>query len=79
MDSFPVYLLQLDDKINVVFPDDRQDIGHTEFWEATVSHVVAQFFKLPQAKLRDLPYSQRRARIVGATVYYGEEPDPAWL
>lgn len=79
MDTFPIYLLQFGDETRVVFPYDREDIGHTEFWETTVSHVLADYFKLPQTAVRDLPYSQRRARVVGNTVYYGEEPVPALL
>ena len=79
MNSFPIYLLKLGDETRVVFPDDRSDLGHTDFWEETISHLVAAFFHLPQAKLRDLPYCQRRARIVEAKVYYGETPDPILL
>ena len=41
--------------------------------------LVADFFHVPQAVLRDMPYCQRRARIVGNTVYYGEESDPVLL
>lgn len=76
MDTYPVYLLRLGKKWNVVFPENKEDIGHTDFWEKTVAHLVAKHFKIPQAKLTNLPYSQRRARIVGNTVYYGGRPEP---
>lgn len=70
--SYPIYLLQLGKKWKIVFPDGKVDIGHCDFWEQTVSFMVAEFFKVPQRKLLNLPYSQRRARICGNTVYYGE-------
>jgi len=77
--SFPIYMLWLDDAWKVVFPKNHADIGHTEFWEQTVSHIVAQHFGIPQKKLDNLPYCQRRARVVGNTVYYGGRPDPTLL
>jgi hypothetical protein len=77
--TYPVYLLQLGDELRIVFPADKSDIGHTDFWEQTASHIVAQHYGIPQRKLVNLPYCQRRARIVGNTVYYGEQPDPALL
>lgn len=69
--SFPIYLLRLGKEWRIVFPDDQNDIGHTEFWEQTVSHLVAKYFGIPQPKLVNLPYCQRRARIVDDTVYFG--------
>ena len=79
MESFPVYILKLGNETRIVFSEDLLDIGHTDFWEETVSQLVADFFHVPQAVLRDMPYCQRRARIVGNTVYYGEESDPVLL
>jgi len=79
MDSYPVYLLRLNKKWRVIFPENREDIGHTDFWEQTVSRLVASQFKVPHAKLANLPYSQRRARIVGNTAYYGGRHDPDLL
>lgn len=78
MDSFPLYLLKLGDW-QVVFPDDRADIGHTDFWEQTVSQIVARHYHIPQRRLANLPYCQRRARVVGSTVYYGGKHDAALL
>ena len=77
--TFPVYLLQLGEEWKVVFPENRRDIGHTEFWERTVSHIVALHFGIHQTKLANLPYCQRRARIVGNKVYYGETHKPELL
>ncbi len=75
MNTFPVYLLQLDDTIQVALPEGKEDIGHSEFWGRTVSHIVAKHYNIPQVKLANLPYCQRRARIVDNTCYYGETPD----
>jgi hypothetical protein len=71
--SFPIYLLRCDGQWNVVFPQDRSDIGHTEFWEQSVSQIVANYYGIPAIKLANLPYCQRRARIVGNKVFYGED------
>jgi hypothetical protein len=79
MPTYPVYLLQLGDTIQVVFPEDKSDIGHADFWEQKVSLLVAKQYSVPQAKLANLPYCQRRARIVDDKCYYGETPDPTLL
>jgi len=76
---FPVYLLRHGREWQVVFPEDRSDIGHTDFWEQTVSHIVAKQFRIPQPMLANMPYCERRARIVGDKVYYGGRPDPDLL
>lgn len=79
MGIFPVYFLQIGDTLQVVFPEDKEDIGHTEFWEGTVSHIVSKHYNVPQAELANLPYCQRRARIVGDICYYGETPESTLL
>jgi hypothetical protein len=79
MSSFPLYLLRFGKKWKVIFPEDRDDVGHTDFWERTVSYLVAQHYGIPVAKLGNLPYCQRRARVVGNRVYYGGKPDPELL
>jgi hypothetical protein len=77
MNSFPLYLLKLGDDWKVVFPEDRADIPHPDFWEQTVSHIVARHYRIPQKRLANLPYCQRRARVVGNKVYMGARcPDP---
>jgi hypothetical protein len=77
--SFPIYLLELGKRWRIVFPEGMVEIGHCDFWERSVSFLVAEFFKLPQEKLLNLPYSQRRARICGNKVCYGEEARPSLL
>src|SRR5262249_22816424 len=79
MDIFPIYLLQLGDEWKVIAPEDHQDVSHTNFWAQTVSHIVAKHYRISQKKLANLPYCQRRARIVGNVAYYGETPDPKLL
>lgn len=76
--TFPIYLLRFDGEWEIVFPGD--DIGHADFWEQTVSFLVAERFGIPQKKLENLPYCQRRARIVEPDIiYYGGKPDPDLL
>jgi hypothetical protein len=79
MQSYPIYLLKLGDTIQVVFPEDKEDIGHTEYWENVVSHLVAKHYRIPQAELANLPYCQRRARVVGDSCLYGGKADPTLL
>lgn len=79
MSTFPLYLLRLGDEWQIAFPEDRQDIGHSDFWEQTVSQIVANHYRIPTKRLANLPYSQRRARVVGTNVYYGGKPDPDLL
>jgi hypothetical protein len=79
MRSFPVYILKLDDEWKIVFLDDKADIGHTDFWEQTVSQIVAKHYRIPAKRLTNLPYCQRRARVVGNKVYYGGKANPDLL
>jgi len=79
MTIFPIYLLRFGKNWTVVFPDERADIGHTDFWEQTVSHIVAKHYRIPQKNLLNLPYCQRRARVIGNNVFYGGKHDPALL
>lgn len=79
MGSFPLYLLRFGRRWQVVSPENNEDIGHTEFWECTVSHLVAAYYRVPHRRLANLPYCQRRARVVGDRVYYGGRPDPDLL
>lgn len=77
--TYPLYILQLGEQAQVVFPEGKQDLGHTEFWERTASFIVARYYKISQEWLVNLPYSQRRARVVGQRVYYGGKPDAGLL
>lgn len=72
--TYPIYILDLGGAENViVFPDGKADLDHCDFWEATVARIVARHFRLPFDGLVNLPYCQRRARISGNVVYYGEK------
>jgi len=77
--DFPLYILRLDGEWIVVFPKDRFDLGHTEFWAKVVAQIVAAHYQISVTKLANLPYCQRRARIVGDRVYYGEKQDRTLL
>ena len=79
MQSFPIYLLELGDSLVVCFPEDLTNIDHSAFWEATASRLVAEHYGIPQRLLLNLPYCQRRARIAGKRVYYGEKPEAKML
>jgi hypothetical protein len=79
MKTFPIYLLEFGTEIVVAYPEGFRDVGHTEFWETAASRLVADHFKIPQRLLTNLPYCQRRARVAGNTVYYGEGPDAKLL
>jgi hypothetical protein len=68
-ESYPIYILDND---QIVFPPEKNDIGHCEFWETTVHKIVAELYRIPARKLINLPYCQRRARIYNSKVYYGE-------
>ena len=72
--TYPVYLLDLGGDATIVFPEGKADLDHCDFWEATVARIVARHFCLPVDELANLPYCQRRARISGNVVYYGERP-----
>ena len=79
MQTFPIYLLELGDSLVICYPEDLADTDHSEFWETTASRLVADHYKIPQRLLANLPYCQRRARVVGNRVYYGEKPDAKLL
>ncbi len=69
---YPIYLLDLGGDATILFPEGKADLDHCDFWEATVARIVARHFRLPLEELLNLPYCQRRARICGKVVYYGE-------
>jgi hypothetical protein len=73
MNNYPIYILDLD-KTTIVFPADKEDLDHCEFWEKVVYKQVADHYHVdPSKRLKNLPYCQRRARIVGSRIYYGEK------
>ena len=72
--GFPLYILD-DDTLVVV----DSDMSHCDFWESTVAAIVAEKHGLRLSVLLNLPYCQRRARIVGNRLYCGEDISPALL
>jgi hypothetical protein len=72
--GFPLYILDDDTLIVVV-----SDMSHCDFWESTVAAIVTEKHGLRLSVLLNLPYCQRRARIVGNRLYCGEEVSPALL
>lgn len=71
--SYPIYILDLGgDKYTIVFPENKEDINHSDYWEASVARIVAKHFRLAVEDLVNLCYCQRRARINDGIVYYGE-------
>lgn len=72
--GFPLYILDDDTLVVVV-----SDISHCDFWESTVAAIVAEKNGLRLSVLLNLPYCQRRARIVGHRLYCGEDVSPALL
>lgn len=72
--SYPIYILDLGGTdYSIVFPEGKVDLDHSQFWEDTVVRLVARHFHLPLEELVNMPYCQRRARINGKIVYYGEK------
>ena len=74
--NFPIYILDLSGVDRVVYPEDQIDLNHSDFWTSAVAKIVADHFRLPVKRLLNLPYCQRRARIVvtdkEAAIYFGE-------
>ncbi len=66
--GFPIYILD-DDSIEYL----QEDCDHSRFWSETVSKKVSQNTGIPLRILIDMPYCQRRARVVGSRLYYGEK------
>jgi hypothetical protein len=61
--TYPIYILDLHGEELVVFPKDKADISHSEFWEQTVAPLLAKHVSIPLKPLLNLPYCQRRARV----------------
>lgn len=66
--SFPIYILDDD---TIIFT--KKDLNHVEFWEDEVCEILSQKTNIPKKRLINLPYCQRRARIVGEHLYFGEK------
>ena len=71
--TYPIYILDLHPQELVVFPKDKADIPHSDFWEQTVAPLLARHVSIPLKPLLNLPYCQRRARFSSkGLVFYGE-------
>lgn len=66
--GFPVYILDDD---TIIFL--KEDIGHVEFWEQHVSLVASKKFNISRHLIKNLPYCQRRGRVVLNNFYCGEK------
>lgn len=66
--GFPIYILD-DDTILYT----KKDLNHVDYWDKIVSKTVAEKYGILQKKLVNLPYCQRRARVVGNNFYCGEK------
>ena len=66
--SFPVYIL---DDETILFT--KEDKNHVEFWEATVAKEIAKRLGVHIGEVINIPYCQRRGRVVGENFYCGEE------
>lgn len=72
--TYPIYILDLNHKDMVVFPEMKADIPHPEFWEKDVAAIIAKHLDISLKPLLNLPYCQRRARISSkGFVFYGEK------
>lgn len=67
-ETFPIYILDDNTIIHV-----KRDIDHVDYWYRTVARIVAEKRGIPRRKLINLPYCQRRARVVGNRLYCGEK------
>ena len=71
--TYPIYILDLHGEELVVFPKNKADISHSEFWEQTVAPHLAKHFSIRLKPLMNIPYCQRRARVSSkGLVFHGE-------
>lgn len=66
--GFPIYILD-DDCILFI----KKDMSHSKFWEKVVAKIVAEKYLISTADIINIPYCQRRARIVDNKLYCGEK------
>jgi hypothetical protein len=66
--SYPIYILDDD---TIVFT--KEDLNHVDFWNEQVAKRVSELYNIPVHRLLNIPYCQRRARIVGNNLFCGEE------
>ena len=66
--GFPIYILD-DDTILYI----EEDLNHVDYWHDIVSKIVADKHGILRKRLLNLPYCQRRARVIGNSFYCGEK------
>jgi hypothetical protein len=66
--GFPIYILDDDSIVYTI-----EDISHCDYWEKTVSRIVAEKYGISQKDISNLPYCIRRARVVNNNLYCGEK------
>ena len=66
--SYPLYILDDD---TIVFT--KEDLNHVDFWNDQVAKKVSELYNLPVHRLLNIPYCQRRARVVGNNLFCGEK------
>ena len=72
--TYPIYILDLDGKDTVLFPQGKLDIPHSLYFEQTIAPIIAKHFGISHKRLMNIPYCQRRARISSkGFVFYGEK------
>jgi hypothetical protein len=79
---FPFYIISVNDKWTIMYPADKADIGHPEYFKNVVSEVLSDDRGIPYSKIKDLCYSQirryKRKNVPipsGDTIYIGENLD----
>ena len=72
--GFPVYILDTGDILYTI-----EDKNHVDYWEETVHQIVAAKLKVPRSEIRNMPYCQKRARVVGNILYCGDKLSKATL
>lgn len=67
--SFPIYIL---DHGEIVVSDGKEDVSHPDFWKSKVAKILAIKYDIPIWSLINIPYCQKRARVVGDVIYHGD-------
>jgi hypothetical protein len=73
MKCYPFYVIFKDNEWIAIASPLNKDIKHTTLWELIVARMVAIGHNVKYSDIKNLPYSQIRGRIVGKTLYYGNE------
>jgi hypothetical protein len=72
--GYPLYIL--DD--GTVFLCDK-GMNHVDYWEETVCFAAARALGVSASEIANMPYCQKRARVVGDNLYCGDKLSKAVL